>query len=182
MIKTGQINRGWCSAQSGIVTGLAWGCSLLNSHLNTVETYLWSHIAYLPSSTRLLRLFEFSLFPLPYASSLHNRMDRGVLILEMRFLDRRGRNRNILIVLKPICVPSLVCLLTCFPTPCNCLTWVNFTETPVLFQGPVEFERNGDRRGFMKIEQLQGINWNKRSTTRNIAMHAWPWCDTHAPS
>lgn len=48
--------------------------------------------------------------------------------------------------------------------------------------GPVEFERNGDRRGFMKIEQLQGINWNKRSTARNIAMHAWSWCDTHAPS
>lgn len=117
MIKTGQINRGWCRAQSGIGTGLAWGCSLLNSHLNTVETYLWSHIVYLPSSTRLLCLFEFSLFPLPHASRLHNRMDRGVLILEMRFLDRRGRNRNIRIVLKPICVPSLVCLLTCVPTP-----------------------------------------------------------------
>lgn len=116
MIKTGQINRERCSVQSGMDTGLACGCSLLNSHLNTVETYLWSHIAYLPSSTRLLRLFVFSLFPLPQASSLHNRMDRGVLISEKRFLDRRGRNRNIRIVLKPICVPSLVCLLTYNPT------------------------------------------------------------------
>ena len=122
MIKTGQINRGWCSAQSGIGTGLAWGCSLLNSHLNTVETYLWSHVAYLPSSTRLLCLFEFSLFPLPHASSLHNRMDRGILILELNALFGQNGQKQKYPYRFEINLCALARLFTHLCSYTNCLT------------------------------------------------------------